>query len=194
MHGKCRRGRIFPVFHSPSVMCLSQDRCSASLTERRKLERAHVRVLRLLWETESIFNSAGGRRPGQEAVGSSAVLPAEPTCTKSEISTGRRGNPFLQKMHEISRGRRSSDYTVSTSRERPDFHQTCLASLPKHYDPPPSSFLTSAPALEKSIWPAKRVFSAAMVRPMSFSVAASSSRISDEMASAASRSDIRDGM
>src|SRR5262249_6309104 len=54
---------------------------------------------------------------------------------------------------------------------------------------PASSFFTIALALEKSIRPAKRSLSAAMVRPMSLSVAASSSLISAEMASPASMSD-----
>ena len=59
--------------------------------------------------------------------------------------------------------------------------------------PLPSSFFTIAPALEKSIRPEKRSFSAAMVRPMSLSVAASSSLISEEIAEAASISDMRLG-
>jgi hypothetical protein len=52
-----------------------------------------------------------------------------------------------------------------------------------------SSFFTIALALEKSIRPAKRSLSAVMVRPMSLSVAASSSLMSAEMAWPASRSE-----
>ncbi len=63
----------------------------------------------------------------------------------------------------------------------------------RHARHPASSFFTSAPALEKSICPEKRCLSAAMVRPMSFSVSASRSLMSAEMASAASRSDMRLG-
>jgi hypothetical protein len=68
------------------------------------------------------------------------------------------------------------------------FPRACFALGRTH--PPPSSFFTSAPALPKSICPAKRCLSAAMVRPMSLSVAASSSLISAEIASPASTSDI----
>jgi hypothetical protein len=60
----------------------------------------------------------------------------------------------------------------------------------RHLYDPPRSFFTCAPALPKSICPAKRCLSAAMVRPMSLSVAASSSLISAEIAEAASKSDI----
>lgn len=61
---------------------------------------------------------------------------------------------------------------------------------PRNYEPPPRSFFTCAPALPKSICPAKRCLSAAMVRPMSLSVSASISLIKVEIACAASRSDI----
>ena len=61
-------------------------------------------------------------------------------------------------------------------------------------DYPASSFFTMALALLKSMCPAKRSFSAAMVRPMSLIVAASSSLISPEMASPASISDKCFGM
>ena len=54
---------------------------------------------------------------------------------------------------------------------------------------PASSFFTMALALPKSICPEKRSLSAAMVRPMSLRVAASSSLMSDEIASPASISD-----
>jgi len=75
---------------------------------------------------------------------------------------------------------------------RPDFRDrlSLAANLLCHrMSYPASSLFTSALALEKSMRPEKRSLSAAMVRPISFSVAASSSLISAEMASPASRSD-----
>ena len=68
----------------------------------------------------------------------------------------------------------------------------CHYDSPRSYEPP-KSFFTCEPALPKSICPAKRCFSAAMVRPMSLSVSASISLIKAEMAWAASMSDIRLG-
>ena len=109
------------------------------------------------------------RQPRRQAIGVQQMIIA--------VDPGRR-----ESIGEQSRRHRSLDVRAKEPDQHPAFgHRP---------HPPPSSFFTIALALEKSICPANRSLSAVMVRPMSLSVAASSSLISEEIAEAASMSDM----